>query len=656
MEKSVKQASWVYYILCAIFVILGFTACNSMDDNIEDPINNDNRQPVSEDGEVLFKNIPIEIEEFCTLHNDATSDEIQSLLEKYGDDVTSEIYDSMLLISLPDGYKIDIDLYGKSLIQPSDWSQYNEKALENFLQDLCARLGLADEDDNEDDNESESVKRNMPKQSDEQLSYSSFHVKTRAASEILINRKVLLWALEDQEVGEVQRGLNDLNSQVKKKFGKGFTLTVKRGKQCTLQSMKTFDQYGIVIVLAHGNASNGGLCYPRDYITEEKLQSLFKQKLLFPKEEKKEDYCFSAELLEELLPERLSNTIIWNCVCYSYREDSEYRKAFLSKDCAVYSGTKGKGRVDMTRGKFEAFAPLFFGGVPVKEALGSSKGFPEFYCEADDDVYIEDHIDIKALAPQNNKPRASLLLPADHLGKAQSGNIEVDARGSHVETELGFHYKNLTTGETWEIPIEESTIEDRKNKDGLTHLLLQGKTDQLPTGKYKYKTYMKANGKTQYSTKEYSFELQKGLCPDDNHPHMIDLGMSVKWACCNIGASKPEEIGQLFSKNDIMSSNDQASVNWGNTWRIPTYDDWDKIIFTRYQKYVSYNGVEGYLISGHQDKKDNKIFLPVTGGRQVAQYWTSTLSALGNPYVWRGSDGSFLWGTDKNHPIRPVCE
>ena len=39
-------------------------------------------------------------------------------------------------------------------------------------------------------------------------------------------------------------------------------------------------------------------------------------------------------------------------------------------------------------------------------------------------------------------------------------------------------------------------------------------------------------------------KLQGDLtCPDDNHPHMIDLGLpsGTKWACCNMGATKPEE-------------------------------------------------------------------------------------------------------------------
>ena len=38
-------------------------------------------------------------------------------------------------------------------------------------------------------------------------------------------------------------------------------------------------------------------------------------------------------------------------------------------------------------------------------------------------------------------------------------------------------------------------------------------------------------------------------CPDDNHPHAIDLGLptGTKWACCNVGATKPYERGGCYA-------------------------------------------------------------------------------------------------------------
>ncbi|MBQ7878780.1 MAG: hypothetical protein IJ319_04880 [Bacteroidaceae bacterium] len=39
----------------------------------------------------------------------------------------------------------------------------------------------------------------------------------------------------------------------------------------------------------------------------------------------------------------------------------------------------------------------------------------------------------------------------------------------------------------------------------------------------------------------YSLKYSEALCNDEHHVHAVDLGLSVKWACCNVGASSPEE-------------------------------------------------------------------------------------------------------------------
>ena len=49
-------------------------------------------------------------------------------------------------------------------------------------------------------------------------------------------------------------------------------------------------------------------------------------------------------------------------------------------------------------------------------------------------------------------------------------------------------------------------------------------------------------------------------CPDNNHPHIIDLGLpsGTKWACCNVGASIPEGYGYYYA--------------WGETETKDHYD------------------------------------------------------------------------------------
>lgn len=120
----------------------------------------------------------------------------------------------------------------------------------------------------------------------------------------------------------------------------------------------------------------------------------------------------------------------------------------------------------------------------------------------------------------------------------------------------------------------------------------------------------------------------------------IDLGLSVKWASCNLGASSVEEYGGLYSwgevktqkkyynnkyvkktlgylqKNGIIDVNqnltkeyDAASQILGGRWRIPTWSEMEELR-TKCKWYKrSYNGVNGYLVQG---PNGNTIFLPVT--------------------------------------------
>ena len=93
------------------------------------------------------------------------------------------------------------------------------------------------------------------------------------------------------------------------------------------------------------------------------------------------------------------------------------------------------------------------------------------------------------------------------------------------------------------------------------------------------------------------------FCPDDNHPHLIDLGLpsGTKWACCNVDATHPEEHGGCYAwgetkEKDICSwetylhcdgssstchdigesicgtAYDVAHVKWGGNWQMPSLD------------------------------------------------------------------------------------
>lgn len=101
---------------------------------------------------------------------------------------------------------------------------------------------------------------------------------------------------------------------------------------------------------------------------------------------------------------------------------------------------------------------------------------------------------------------------------------------------------------------------------------------------------------------------QRLLCPDENHPHMIDMGLpsGTKWACCNVGASKPEEYGNHYywaqAKNMATPSKAQMEELVDNT---------DFVWSTGGYMWGEYNGVKGALFVSKVNGA--RIFLPAAG-------------------------------------------
>ena len=58
--------------------------------------------------------------------------------------------------------------------------------------------------------------------------------------------------------------------------------------------------------------------------------------------------------------------------------------------------------------------------------------------------------------------------------------------------------------------------------------------------------------------------VKKGLCPNNLHPHTIDLGIGVKWSCCNLGAHSPEEEGDKYAWGETEAKNSFLICNYKN--------------------------------------------------------------------------------------------
>lgn len=158
-------------------------------------------------------------------------------------------------------------------------------------------------------------------------------------------------------------------------------------------------------------------------------------------------------------------------------------------------------------------------------------------------------------------------------------------------------------------------------------------------------------------------ERKNNGMPDDELHECVDLGLSVKWATCNVGAEIPEQFGHYFAwgENDsknlytwanykfidngkftkydsdsvenilLDSIDDVATCKWGNNWRMPTDDEWHELRNQCKWIWTTINGVAGYRVLA---QNGNSIFLPAAGYKlnqstfytnTIGVYWSSNL-------------------------------
>lgn len=172
------------------------------------------------------------------------------------------------------------------------------------------------------------------------------------------------------------------------------------------------------------------------------------------------------------------------------------------------------------------------------------------------------------------------------------------------------------------------------------------------------------------SESDGEIELENGNVLVNDH-EAVDLGLSVKWATCNLGSDTPEGSGNCYAwgetavKNNCSWSNyawgnggnnkltkycvdksygtvdnlltlaaadDVASKAWGKKWRTPTINEIKELVEECSWSYCG----NGYEITG---PNGNSIFLPYTGYRDGTGledrdwggcYWSSSLNTYNN--------------------------
>lgn len=198
----------------------------------------------------------------------------------------------------------------------------------------------------------------------------------------------------------------------------------------------------------------------------------------------------------------------------------------------------------------------------------------------------------------------------------------------------------------------------------------------------------------------------------------VDLGLSVKWADCNIGAGQPHEFGEKYAwgetepkaiyswetykwcersgdtwtwtkyccnssgspvdnKEILEPEDDVAHVKLGGSWRMPTHDEllelrnWNNCSWTWTEDYNE-TGVAGYIVKSKKSGfEDRFIFLPAAGSYQgnssslagaYGQYWSSSLNKNDPAIAWYLSfsskevKGNYNFLRPCGCSIRPVTE
>ena len=138
----------------------------------------------------------------------------------------------------------------------------------------------------------------------------------------------------------------------------------------------------------------------------------------------------------------------------------------------------------------------------------------------------------------------------------------------------------------------------------------------------------------------------------------VDLGLSVKWATCNVGAASPSDYGEYFAwgetepkkvywektykhcinkyknigKNISGTEYDVARTNWGGNWRLPTMAECRELVDKCTWIWTTQNGHNGYKVVG---SNGHSIFLPAASLR----YGTSLIDAGEYGDYWSSAPG-----------------
>ncbi len=172
----------------------------------------------------------------------------------------------------------------------------------------------------------------------------------------------------------------------------------------------------------------------------------------------------------------------------------------------------------------------------------------------------------------------------------------------------------------------------------------------------------------------------------------VDLGLSMRWATCNLGATQPWQPGHYYAWGELQPKEDYSEESyaycdggeyrniganicgtkydaareaWGEQWRMPTLIDINQLLTKCTWTETTLHGTSGYTVTG---PNGNSIFLPKAGkqwGTQPTEqgtrlyYWCgmSQSATATSAYVLNDTGYTGNWSAIRSYgfAIRPVC-
>lgn len=301
-----------------------------------------------------------------------------------------------------------------------------------------------------------------------------------------------------------------------------------------------------------------------------------------------------------------------------------------------------------------------------------------------------------------------ILPPAsiDELNLVMPEGVEfpVDAEGGDYDTFIPFIIENygyeyfeshgepalwIENGADWLSNVEYAYLEYESGGDCIGYINLTA--DANTSGSDRTGTFTFGFEDQSYDISIFQPQLDTDLgnaTGQFNGHDYVDLGLSVMWATCNVGASSPSEYGDYYIWGGIepksesssgyaegadmvdISGNpqyDAATANWGDGWRMPTLKEAEELEECAWE-WTTREGVNGYNVTG---PNGNSIFFPAVGFSrgtsldvlyigEYGSYWLSEGSALASYAMTISSDsyliGGAVYSSDNGYSIRPVLD